>query len=115
MKKLAGAIALSFAATTALANEINISIPDDVEVQSDSVLYECGEETVSATYYNAGEISLVALEMEETTIVAANVISASGARYAGGPYIWWTKGATADLYNLMEDPEQENPQSCVEQ
>ena len=53
--------------------------------------------------------------MEDQTVVAANVISGSGAKYAGGIYIWWTKGETADLYNLMDDPEQEKPISCVEQ
>ncbi|PWL19718.1 hypothetical protein DKP76_00695 [Falsochrobactrum shanghaiense] len=115
MKKWISLLAFSLAASTAMAGEITIALPDDVEVSVNSVLYKCGEQNISATYYNAGEISLVELEMEEHSVVAANVISGSGARYAGGIYIWWTKGETADLYNLMDDPEQEKPLSCTEE
>ncbi|ASV85215.1 membrane-bound lysozyme-inhibitor of c-type lysozyme family protein [Ochrobactrum quorumnocens] len=108
-------LGLSLAASSASAGEINITLPDDIEVTTNSVLYTCGDKNVSATYYNAGDVSLAELEMEDHTVVAANVISGSGAKYAGGIYIWWTKGETADLYNLMDDPEQEKPISCVEQ
>ncbi|MBV2142534.1 MliC family protein [Falsochrobactrum sp. TDYN1] len=115
MKKWILLLGLSLATSTAAAGEITIALPDDVEVTVNSVLYQCGEQNIAATYHNAGDISLVELEMEDQTIVAANVISGSGARYAGGIYIWWTKGETADLYNLIEDPEQEKPVSCVEE
>ncbi len=106
---------LTFAASSASAGEINIKLPDDTEVTTNSVLYKCGEKNVSVTYYNAGDISLAELELEDETIVASNVISGSGAKYAGGVYIWWTKGETADLYNLMDDPDQSKPTNCVEQ
>ena len=115
MRKWILLLGFSLVASTALAGEITIALPDDVDVSVNSVLYKCGEQNISATYYNAGEISLVELEMEDQSVVAANVISGSGARYAGGIYIWWTKGETADLYNLMEDPEQEKPLSCTEE
>ena len=115
MKKWILATGFSLVASGALAGEINIPLPDDVDVTENSVLYKCGDQNVSATYYNAGENSLVQLEMEETSVIAANVLSGSGAKYAGGVYIWWTKGDTADLYNLMDDPEQEKPISCKEE
>lgn len=115
MRKWILVAGLALAASTASAGEINIKLPDNIEVTTNAVLYACGDMNVSATYYNAGDISLAELEMEEGTIVAANVLSGSGAKYAGGIYVWWTKGETADLYNLMDDPEQEKPISCVEQ
>jgi len=115
MKKWILATGFSLVASGALAGEINIPLPDDVDVTENSVLYKCGDQNVSATYYNAGENSLVQLEMEDTSVIAANVLSGSGAKYAGGVYIWWTKGDTADLYNLMDDPDQEKPISCKEE
>lgn len=115
MKKWILATGFSLVASGALAGEINIPLPDDVDVTENSVLYKCGDQNVSATYYNAGENSLVQLEMEETSVIAANVLSGSGAKYAGGVYIWWTKGDSADLYNLMDDPDQEKPISCKEE
>lgn len=115
MKKWVLAASFSIVASGASAGEINIKLPDNIEVTTNAVLYTCADKNVSATYYNAGDISLVELEMEDQTVVAANVLSGSGAKYAGGIYIWWTKGETADLYNLMDDPEQAKPISCVEQ
>lgn len=115
MKKWILATGFSLVASGALAGEINIPLPDDVDVTENSVLYKCGDQNVSATYYNAGENSLVQLEMEDTSVIAANVLSGSGAKYAGGVYIWWTKGDSADLYNLMDDPDQEKPISCKEE
>ena len=115
MKKWVLLAGLSLAASAASAGEINIKLPDNVDVTTNAVLYTCGDKNVSATYYNAGDISLAELEMEDHTVVAANVLSGSGAKYAGGIYVWWTKGETAELYNLMDDPEQAKPISCVEQ
>ncbi len=74
---------LTFAASSASAGEINIKLPDDTEVTTNAVLYKCGEKNVSVTYYNAGDISLAELELEDETVVASNVISGSGAKYAG--------------------------------
>lgn len=115
MKKWALLAGFSLAASAAMAGEITIPLSDDVEVTENSVLYKCGDQSISATYYNAGENSLVQLEMEDNSVIAANVLAGSGAKYAGGVYIWWTKGETADLYNLMDDPDQEKPISCTEE
>ncbi|OYR20275.1 MliC family protein [Brucella thiophenivorans] len=115
MKKWILVAGLSLIASGAFAGEITIKLADDVDVTENAVLYKCGDQNVSATYYNAGDNSLVELEMENNTVIAANVLSGSGAKYAGGIYVWWTKGPTADLYNLMDDPEQEKPISCTEE
>lgn len=115
MKNWVVFLGLTFAASSASAGEINIKLPDDIEVTTETVLYKCGEKTIPVTYYNAGGISLAELKLEDGTVVASNVISGSGAKYAGDVYIWWTKGNTADLYNLIDDPDQSKPTNCVEQ
>ena len=56
----------------------------------------------------------VRLGLKDGVIVAANVISGSGARYQGGVHVWWSKGDEADLYDLMADPEMKKPVHCVE-
>ena len=41
-----------------------------------------------------------------------NVLSASGARYAGRQYTWWTKGNSADFYDLTKGEDARPEFSC---
>lgn len=66
-----------------------------------AVRYDCAGKAVDADYVNAGAVSLVTLTMGQEVVVAANVLSASGAKYMGGQYTWWTKGDSATLYDAM--------------
>lgn len=91
---------------------ITIEIPD-ATLQSETLLYRCGEQTLPVTYINAGGTSLAVLKMIGAPVVASSVLSASGAKYAGESYIWWIKGSHADLYNLMQG-EDAPPLSCEE-
>src|SRR3954452_23300043 len=86
----------------ALAAEVKFDVPDAKDVQSEKAVYACGKKTVKAQYINAGSTSLALLNLGNEFVVASNVLSGSGARYAGGQYIWWTKGDHADLYDLMK-------------
>ena len=92
---------------------ITIEIPTATEVETIKASYACGDRIVDATYFNAGAVSLVSLSWQGEFVVAANVLAASGARYAGGRYIWWTKGKTADLYDLMKG-ENAEPLACTQ-
>ena len=83
--------------------ELTIEIPDVGAVDRRTVLYACGDKTIEV----AGSASLATFTIEGTFIVASNVISGSGARYAGGRYVWWTKDGEATLFDTMkgeEDP-----------
>ncbi|MCZ2157842.1 MliC family protein [Bartonella sp. 220] len=108
-----------FSAMSAFASSLVIEVPDTPEPTIESIAYQCSigtkKERVEATYYNTGDISLVDLKWNEKRIIAANVISASGAKYAGGEYIWWTKHNEASLYDLINDPKEEKPFHCVEE
>jgi len=106
---IAFAISLGSAAQ---AGEISIAIPDDVEVERTDAAYQCGEFELTVQYINAGSVSLAVFVIEGETIVASNVLAASGAKYAGGRFIWWTMGRGGDLYDLMKG-EDAAPVSCV--
>ncbi|THK35134.1 META domain-containing protein [Ensifer sp. MPMI2T] len=87
--------------------EVTLSIPEAAAVDRQKVRYDCGGETVEAEYINAGPVSLVTFSFGGTYIVASAVISGSGARYAGGRYVWWTEGEEATLFDVTkgeEDP-----------
>ena len=92
------------AAGQASAAELTISIPGDMDLAPEriQVTYDCAGQSLDVEYTNAGPIALATFIYEGEPLVVANVLSASGARYAGGQYIWWTKGNDASLYDLMQ-------------
>lgn len=114
MRALLTALTLLGLAGAASAASIEIPLPEGIEAETVEAAYACGERNINVTYINAGDISLALLEFEDKTVVASNVLSASGARYAGGQYIWWSKGDTADLYDLMAGGEETPAASCRE-
>lgn len=74
---------------------IAIAVPGAREVQRSRAAYDCEGQEVTAEYINAGPVSLAVLTIGKDFVVASNVLSGSGARYAGGPYVWWSKGRDA--------------------
>lgn len=96
------AIAASFAAfvvaSTAGATELKLAVPGSASVQEIKASYDCGAKgKLAATYVNSGPNSLALLPVDGQTLVFVTILSGSGARYASGPWIWWTKGSTATL------------------
>src|SRR5690606_28001407 len=87
------------AAQGAEAASITLDLPGDAP-NRETVNYDCGGQTVSATYINAGDNALAVLTLGERVVVMVNVLAASGAKYAGQELIWWTKGTEATLYDL---------------
>jgi membrane-bound inhibitor of C-type lysozyme len=101
--RLAAALAGAFiGAAPALADDIRIRLSADTKVESSQDIYRCGVDKISVEYINAGSVSLAVLTMSGEVIVAANVLAGSGARYAGGQYVWWTKGEAATLYDVRK-------------
>ena len=104
-----------FATAGVAAAQATLSIPlqsgttDSVQ----SLSYSCeGSEPFSVQYVNAGANALAIFAIEGEERIFVNVVSGSGARYASGPYIWWTKGDTATLENGMEEG---SLQTCLAQ
>ena len=82
--------------------DVTIRVPGAEAVNRQTVRYLCGETTVDAEYINAGPVAIARLTIGDDFVVAANVLSGSGAKYAGGRYIWWAKGDEATLYDLYQ-------------
>lgn len=62
------------------------------------VRYTCdGGKTLLVKYMTVGDTPLAAMTLNGKTLVFANVMAGSGARYASGQYVWWTKGPTGFL------------------
>lgn len=97
----------------ARATGIELSVPDADKAETRTIAYDCDGDALSVDYVNAGPVSLAIFAIDGTTIVASNVLSGSGARYAGSHYIWWSKGREASLYDLMQD-ENAPPIHCIE-
>lgn len=113
MRPFLPAFAAMLAATPSFAGEIVIPLGEDVEVETTETIYDCSGREVAVTYINAGDISLAMFEIDGKMVVASNVFSVSGAQYAGGRYVWWTKGDTADLHDLTLGRVGTLTQSCV--
>jgi membrane-bound inhibitor of C-type lysozyme len=93
-------------AEMAQAAQLVLPLPDDVLPDRVSTSYVCkGIGPMTVDYINAGEISLALVPVTGDPLVFANVLSASGARYAAGPYVWWTSGRSAALYDLRNGPD----------
>ncbi|MBD9558379.1 META domain-containing protein [Ensifer sp. ENS03] len=105
--KAGGGIALKLASMTAASEgtDVTIRVPGADAVDRQSVRYDCGGKAIEAEYINAGPVSLVTFTIDGTFVVASNVIAASGAKYAGGQYVWWTKGEEATLYDATKGDE----------
>ncbi|EJF87137.1 MliC family protein [Bartonella rattimassiliensis] len=114
------ALSLSlFSSLNAFAGSLVIEVPDDPEPTTEIVSYQCdtgtSKEHIEVTYLNAGNISLVDFKWNGKRIIASRSINASGVKYMGGSYIWWTKGDEATLSDLINDPEGKNLIQCVEE
>jgi membrane-bound inhibitor of C-type lysozyme len=91
---------------------ITIPLPSGQKVERMKVAYTCnGGLKVQAEYFNAQPIALATISVKKDFVVLANVLAGSGAKYAGGQYIWWTKGDNADLYDLTKG-DNAPPVSC---
>ncbi len=97
--------------TAASAAELVIPLSGPATISRREVRFRCDVQgpqlglpdgPFTVTYINGGGNSLAVLPLNGRSLVMANVISADGARYAAGRFIWWDvggKGATfsADL------------------
>lgn len=111
-----GAVLVRFAAMPAPASDIVIPMPGGTAVQEIKATYACSDQSVAdLVYINAGGVSLATLSRKGEFLVLANVLSGSGARYAGGPFIWWSKGRGADLYDLTNGENAPPVATCVQQ
>lgn len=103
-------VAMAPAKAAEVSITLSIPVTGSTTVNSNVMAYSCTDDrAVTATYINAGEVSLAVLDIAETTVVTSNVVAASGARYVGDRYVWWTRGEEADLFDLMDEEGENMP------
>ncbi|KUE89107.1 hypothetical protein ASL20_10915 [Cupriavidus necator] len=68
-----------------------------------TVRYQCdGGKTLSVRYFNSPDNQAAVFRIDGKPVLAVSTVSASGARYVGGRYEWWTKGEEGTLRDLMQ-------------
>lgn len=116
---VATTLALLLVAPT-MANAVESSVTINLgkgASQTDVRPYDCGAETpLVVTYVNANPNFLAILTVPDETeeLLFASVISASGARYASGQWVWWSKGSDASLYDTTLGEDAEAVLTCTE-
>jgi membrane-bound inhibitor of C-type lysozyme len=101
----------------AAASSESLSFPDVVVANKQVRAYQCDRtKRISVLYINATDgDSFAYLSVDGARHVFVTVMSGSGAKYASGPYVWWTKGP---LGNLTREGDSGAPPllaNCVEQ
>ena len=110
----AALVAATVAASPALAVDVTLSL-DAAAVERNSVAYACtGAPAMTVEYVNAGDNALALVPIDGRPVVFVTVLSGSGARYAGGPWIWWTKGREASLYDQRNGKDAAPVATCEE-
>jgi len=108
---LLAAVAASAAlpgATLAKTTSPGLTLPD-VKIQSQQrLIYRCaGDVRLPVRYLNTNAGALAYLPVAGKRQLFVSVVAASGAKYAAGRYVWWSKGSEGFLMDetLGEDAE----------
>lgn len=81
-----------------------------------NVHYGCEGDTdlITVAYLNAAPNYLALIPIAGSTLVFNTVLAASGAKYAAGKYVWWTKGNEASLFDLTQGADSKPILVCAE-
>jgi len=111
------AAALAAFATPALADVtigVGLNLSGNAEVKV--ATYDCeGHDPLTVQYLNAAPNFLALLPIDGQVQIFVNTISASGAKYESGQYIWWNKGSDATLSDVTEGLDAAPVLTCSEQ
>jgi membrane-bound inhibitor of C-type lysozyme len=106
-------------AATAAATDLTIHLLGSDTITPRTVKFQCDAEGAkiglpsgpfSVHYINGAGNSLAVVPIGGKSLIFANVMAASGARYASGFYIWWEAGGAATLY--VDSLEGKDQSSC---
>lgn len=112
---LAGlAVATASPALADVSIGVDLSISGDAEIRNTT--YDCGDAgKLAVQYVNASPNFLALIPVKDRTLIFANTISASGAKYESGQYVWWNKGADATLSDVTEGLDAAPVMTCSEE
>lgn len=107
--------ALSISPALAVDTSVQIVLELSGNAERTVTSYECeGAEPFQVEYVNAAPVFLAFVPVNGEKLIFVNVIAASGARYASGQYVWWTKGGSADLYDTITGEDGAPVLTCLE-
>jgi membrane-bound inhibitor of C-type lysozyme len=90
-----------FCSVFAGATDVTIHLNGTQAISRNTIKYQCDTQgakmglpdgVFSVEYLNGAGNSLVIVPVGGNSVIFANVVSGSGARYAAGEYIWWDAG-----------------------
>jgi membrane-bound inhibitor of C-type lysozyme len=96
------AIALASPALADVSVGVGLSISGDAEIKTVQYLCEGRDAPLSVQYINAAPNFLALIPIEDTTLIFVTTVSASGAKYESGQFVWWNKGNEATLSDVTE-------------
>ena len=107
MRTIAALALIAFAGPALAQTSFQLSFALSGDAERRVVTYDCtpteGEPTtMQVEYIDAAPNFLAVVTLPEGAMIFASVISGSGARYAAAQYVWWTKGAEVDLYDVSQ-------------
>jgi membrane-bound inhibitor of C-type lysozyme len=100
-----------------VTSAVTITLGTSGDIERKSTKYGCeGGDTSSLAvdYINAPPNYLALVPIDGTTLVFNTVLAASGAKYAAGKYVWWSKGTEASLYDLTQGEKAKPVLTCSE-
>ncbi|MHB1103575.1 MAG: MliC family protein [Devosia sp.] len=94
--------------------QLGLAIKGDAELRT--VTYDCeGIPSFDVEYINAAPNFLAVIPVQADTYVFTAVTAASGVKYVAGNFVWWTKGADAEWYDVTQGEAAPPAFKCSEQ
>jgi membrane-bound inhibitor of C-type lysozyme len=97
-------MATAAAALAGRAPHISVTVENGSPNMRTTAHYNCAGKAMTVEYLNVEPDHLAIVPVEGSKRIFALVMSGSGARYASGRYVWWSKGNEASLYDEMKGP-----------
>ncbi len=96
------AIAFASPALADVSVGVGLSISGDAEIRTVQYLCNGREAPLTVQYINAAPNFLALIPIEDKTLIFVTTVSASGAKYESGQFVWWDKGNDATLSDVTE-------------
>lgn len=93
--------------------QLDLGPSDNAELKT--VTYDCeGIPSFDVQYINAAPNFLAIIPVQTETYVFTAVTAASGVKYVAGNFVWWTKGADAEWYDVTQGEDASPAFTCSE-
>jgi membrane-bound inhibitor of C-type lysozyme len=107
-------IAATATALAADAPHISVSVENGSPNMRTTAHYDCAGQAMEIDYINVEPNFLAVVPVQGKERIFVLVMSGSGALYASGPYIWWSKGKEASLYDATKGENAPPVLTCTE-